>query len=128
MNKVLLIGRLTRDPEVFGEGDRKVAKFTLAVDRFGKDNGADFPNCVAFGTRADFAEKWLKKGIKIHVEGKLQTGSYTKQDGTRVYTTDVVVDNTEFVESKKTADQAAAPAADEWMDIPDTTEDSVPFN
>lgn len=130
MNKVMLIGRLTRDPEIRGEGDKKVAKFSLAVDRFSKDNGADFPNCVAFGKKADFAEKWLKKGSKIAVEGRIQTGSYTNKDGVKVYTTDIVVDNSEFVESRS-RQEAAAPSTDsdlDFMSVPDTDDESLPFH
>lgn len=99
MNKVILVGRLTRDPEIRGEGEKKTAKYTLAVDRFGKENGADFISCVAFGRRADHAEAFLQKGTKIVLEGRIQTGSYTKQDGTKVYTTDVVVTGTEFADT-----------------------------
>lgn len=131
MNRVFLKGRLTRDPEVFGEGERKVAKYTLAVNRYGKDNGADFPNCVAFGAKADFTEKWLKKGAYIIVEGQIRTGSYVNKDGVKVYTTDVVVDKSEFVESKS-AQEAAPRTTDEdlnkFMSIPDTDDESLPFH
>ena len=101
MNKVILIGRLTDDPAIFGEGEKKVAKYALAVDRI-KD-GADFPNCVAFGRQAEFAEKYLHKGIKIGVVGRIQTGSFTKRDGSKEYTTDVVVESHEFCEKKQEA-------------------------
>ena len=130
MNKVMLIGRLTRDPEVKGEGDKKVAKFSLAIDRFGAENTADFPNCVAFGKRAEFVEKWLKKGTKIAVEGRIQTGSYTNKDGVKVYITDVIVDHAEFVESRS-RQEMAAPSTDAdlaFMSIPDTDDESLPFH
>lgn len=108
MNKVILIGRCTRDPEVRysqGENATAVARYTLAVDRQFKrdgDQSADFINCIAFGKRGEFAEKYLRKGTKIAVVGRIQTGSYTNKDGNKVYTTDVVVDEHEFVESKAT--------------------------
>ena len=111
MNKVIMIGRLVRDPEVRysqGENTQCVARYTLAVDRKYKRDGeqsADFISCVAFGRQGEFAEKYLHKGIKIAVEGRIQTGSYTKQDGTRVYTTDVVAENQEFVENKAASEQ-----------------------
>ena len=99
MNIVLLIGRLTKDAEI-REGDTKVAKYTLAVDRI--KEGTDFINCVAFGKQADFAEKYLAKGTKVAIEGRIQTGSYKNKDGKTVYTTDIVVERHEFVERKKT--------------------------
>lgn len=111
MNKVILMGRLTRDPEVRysqGENAQCIARYTLAVDRKYKRDGeqsADFISCVAFGRQGEFAEKYLHKGIKIAVDGRIQTGSYTKQDGTRVYTTDVVAENQEFVENKAASEQ-----------------------
>lgn len=106
MNKVILIGRLVADPEVtWTSGDKPmaVARYKLAVDRKIKsgDKTADFPSCVAFGKNGEFAKKYLKKGIKIAVEGHLQTGSYTNKDGDKVYTTDVIIDSHEFCESKK---------------------------
>ena len=106
MNKVILIGRLTRNPEIRysqGENSLAVARFTLAVDRrFKRDNEAtaDFISCVAFGRTAEFFEKYTRQGSKMAVEGRIQTGSYVKQDGTKVYTTEVVVENTEFADSK----------------------------
>ena len=109
MNKVILMGRLTRDPEVRysqnGESPMAVARFSLAVDRRGNRNSADgqtadFINCVAFGRNGEFAEKYLRKGTKIALTGRIQTGSYTNKDGQKVYTTEVVVEETEFVESK----------------------------
>ena len=107
MNKVILIGRLTREPEVRysqGENASAVARYTLAVDRRFKREGdatADFISCVCFGKLAEFAEKYLHQGVKIAVTGRIQTGSYTNKDGVKVYTTDVVVEEQEFAESKK---------------------------
>lgn len=110
MNKVILMGRLTRNPEVRYSNNPNgeqlaIARFTLAVDRKGKDAGADFISCVEFGKTAEFAEKYLKQGTKIAASGRIQTGSYIKQDGTKVYTTDVIIEEQEFAESKK-ADEA----------------------
>jgi single-strand DNA-binding protein len=137
MNKVLLIGRVVRDAEVRytqGAEPMAIARYTLAVDRRKKDeNSADFISCVAFGKSAEFAEKYLHKGIKIAVEGRIQTGSYTNKDGKKIYTTDVVVESTEFAESKNSAQQAPAePTADMdegFMSIPDGVDDEgLPFN
>ena len=139
MNKVILCGRLTRDPEVrysSGENQTAVARYTLAVDRRFKRQGdeqtADFINCVVFGRGAEFAENYLHQGTKIIAEGRIQTGSYTNKDGQRVYTTDVVVENQEFAESKAASAQngnqnASAPTrpnvaqndSDGFMNIPD---------
>ena len=118
MNKVILIGRLTDDPAIFGEGEKKVVKYSLAIDRL-KD-GADFPSCVTFAGGADFAEKYLHKGMKIAVTGRLQTGSYTNREGNKVYTTDVIVDSHEFCEKRE--DPKPAPA---FQDVPDDFE--IPF-
>ena len=111
MNKVILMGRLTRDPEVrYSQGDNAmaIARYTLAVDRrFNRggsdENSADFIGCVAFGKAAEFAERYLHKGTKLLVTGRIQTGSYTNKDGVKVYTTDVVVEDQEFAESKNSA-------------------------
>lgn len=138
MNKVILIGRLTRDPDVRYTQDQKaVARYTLAVDRRYKREGeqsADFISCVAFGKNGEFVEKYLHQGTKIAVEGRIQTGSYTKQDGTKVYTTDVIVDAHEFVEKKSDAPastKAPEPApdvsADGFMSIPDGIDEELPF-
>ena len=110
MNKVILMGRLTKDVDLHtaNNGELAIAKFSLAVDRRWKKDGeqtADFPNCIAFGKTAEFLEKYTSKGTKLVVEGRLQTGSYTKDDGTKVYTTDVVVENVEFAESKASASE-----------------------
>ena len=139
MNKVILIGRLARDPDVrYTQGGMAVARYTLAVDRkFRKNNEngneqtADFISCVAFGKSAEFAEKYLHKGIKTAVTGRIQTGSYTNRDGQKVYTTDVVVEEQEFVESKKAAGQEEGGNVDQdgFMNIPDGVDDEdLPFN
>lgn len=136
MNKVILIGRLTKDAEVRysqGENPTAIARYTLAVDRRFKKEGeqaADFINCVAFGKNGEFAEKYLQKGMKIAITGRIQTGSYTKQDGTKVYTTDVVVEEQEFVESKaaQTTQQEASNSSDEFVPIPEGMIDDLPFN
>ena len=109
MNKVILMGRLTREPEARYSGETAVARYTLAVDRkYKRDNEqtADFIVCVAFGKSAEFAEKYLSKGTKIAVTGRIQTGSYTNKDGQKVYTTEVVVEEQEFAESKANSQQA----------------------
>ena len=106
MNKVILMGRLTRDPDIrysAGENSTAVARYTLAVDRRYKregEAGADFISCVAFGRSAEFAQKYFHQGVKVAVTGRIQTGSYTNRDGNKVYTTDVVVEDQEFAESK----------------------------
>jgi single-strand DNA-binding protein len=144
MNKVILMGRLTRDPEVrysSGENQTAIARYSLAVDRRrGKNDdqpSADFINCVAFGRSAEFAEKYFHKGLKITVAGRIQTGSYTNKDGQKVYTTDVVVEEQEFAESKAASGNAgnSAPAGnpepsngDGFMNIPDGIDEELPFN
>lgn len=147
MNKVILMGRLARDPEVrYSQGDNPmaIARYTLAVDRRrSKDNdntGADFIGCVAFGRNGEFAEKYLKKGTKIVIEGRIQTGSYMNKDNQKVYTTDVVIESQEFAESKgsessgdrEARDQAAmqgyTDAGDGFMNIPDGIDEELPFN
>ena len=146
-NKVLLMGRLTRDPDVRytpGENGTAVARYTIAVDRrFKKDGepGADFIPCVVFGKGAEFAERYLRQGTKMFVVGRIQTGSYTNKDGVKIYTTDVVVEEQEFAESKRVSDQgqtAQASAAssttqgsgqnDEWMNIPDGVSEQLPWD
>lgn len=109
MNNVVLMGRLTKDPEI-RQGETMVARYTLAVDR--RKGEADFISCVAFGKGAEFAEKYLHKGTKISVLGRLQTGSYTDKEGRKIYTTDVVVNEQEFCESKKEG-FAPAPESEE---------------
>ncbi len=134
MNCVVLMGRLTRDPDVRETANTKIARYSLAVDRRFKREGdeqtADFISCVAFGRSAEFAEKYFKKGIKIAVAGRIQTGSYTKQDGTKVYTTDVIVESQEFAESKKASETSStdqAPSSDDFMNIPDQVDEELPF-
>lgn len=139
MNKTILMGRLTRDPEVRMSGDTAVARFSLAVDRRFKKDGeqtADFINCVAFGKTGEFIEKYGRKGTKFVVEGRIQTGSYTNKDGQKIYTTDVVVEQVEFAESKASADGNTAnntsnsntPTDTSFMDIPDGIDEELPFN
>lgn len=158
MNKVILMGRLTRDPEVrYTAGDQPlaIARYTLAVDRRqsrnnnnGEEQTADFINCVAFGRTGEFAERYLHKGTKIAVTGRIQTGSYTNKDGVKVYTTEVVVEDHEFCESKNASggengggygnnggsynggnrSQAPSGAGDGFMNIPDGIDEELPFN
>lgn len=139
MNRVTLIGRIARDPEVrysSGEKPIAIAKYTLAVDRKIKSEGqptADFISCVAMGKNGEFAEKYLHQGTKIAVEGRIQTGSYTNKDGNKVYTTDVMVEGHEFVESKSNTQASTSTqtqdANDGFMSIPDGLEDDgLPFN
>ena len=155
MNKVILCGRLTKDPEVrYSQGGEPmaIARYTLAVDRRrGRNNGegeqtADFISCVAFGRAGEFAEKYLKKGTKMLITGRIQTGSYTNKDGVKVYTTEVVVEEQEFAESKNAtsnggfsdnySNNSSAPssapaptaAGDGFMNIPDGIEEELPFN
>lgn len=159
MNRVILMGRLTRDPEVRysqGESPLAIARYTLAVDRRqsrsnnGEEQSADFINCVAFGRNGEFAERYLRKGMKIAITGRIQTGSYTNKDGVRVYTTEVVVEDHEFAESRNASgsndggysggfgnngytsgnNSAPAPsgAGDGFMNIPDGIDEELPFN
>lgn len=139
MNSVQLVGRFTRDPDVrYTDGGSTVARFTLAVDRrYRKDGGedADFISCVAFGKTAEFLEKYFRKGQRVGLNGRIQTGSYTNQEGIKVYTTDVIAENVEFVESRGTStgeQQRPAPVSaigDGFMNIPDGVEDEgLPFN
>ena len=142
MNKTILMGRLTRDPEVrYSQGDNTsaVARFSLAVDRRFKKDGeqtADFINCVAFGKTAEFIEKYGHKGTKFVVEGRIQTGSYTNKDGQKVYTTDVVVEQVEFAESKNSSGEGVATETSNnsvstdtsFMNIPDGIDEELPFN
>ncbi len=137
MNKVFLTGRLTKDVETRytqGENATAISRYTLAVDRRFKQDGqptTDFINCVAFGNQGQFAEKYLRKGMKIAVVGRIQTGSYTNKDGQKVYTTDIVVEEHEFCESKQT-EQTPPPApkdlGDGFFNIPDGIDDELPFN
>lgn len=142
MNKVILMGRLTRDPEIrYSQGEKAtaIARYTLAVDRRFKRDGdqtADFINCIAFGKLGEFAEKYLRQGTKITVCGRIQTGSYTNRDGVKVYTTDVVVEEQEFAESKSKQSNVQTgpspygptPEGDGFMNIPDGIDEELPFN
>ena len=128
MNKVVLCGRLTRDPEVrysAGAEPMAIAKFTLAVDRRGKkeDAGADFISCVAFEKRGEFVEKYCRQGTKLVLAGHIQTGSYTNKNGVKIYTTEVVADEMEFAESKK-----SETLADGFVNIPDDVPNELPFD
>ncbi len=146
MNKVILMGRLTRDPDIrysAGENAMAIARYTLAVDRRGRrdqdENTADFISCVAFGRAGEFAEKYFRKGLKIVISGRIQTGSYTNRDGIKVYTTDVVVDEQEFAESKAASNEnnymgdtrpspGNASIGDGFINIPDGIDEELPFN
>lgn len=148
MNKVILMGRLTRDPDVRytqGENPMAIARYTLAVDRRFKREGeatADFISCVAFGKQAEFAEKYFRQGIRIVITGRIQTGSYTNRDGNKVYTTDVVVEEQEFAESKNAQNGASGSGntqsntaagqptvdPDGFMNIPDGIDEELPFS
>ena len=128
MNKVFLIGRLTKDPDVRTSGETVIARYTLAVDRrIAKgEKATDFISCVAFTRKAEFAEKYLHKGSKIAITGRIQTGSYTNREGHKIYTTDVVVEDQEFVEKKQPEPQNDEPQNNDFEDIPDDEE--LPFN
>ena len=137
MNKVIEIGRLTKDPDIrYSQGTSStcIARYTLAVDRKFKQEGqptADFINCIAFGKLGEFAEKYLHKGVKIAVTGRIQTGSYKNKDGNTVYTTDVVIEEQEFCESKSQSNSQIQPTQsndNSWLNIPDGVEDSLPFS
>lgn len=125
MNKAILMGRLTGDPDVRVNGETTIARYRLAVDRW--TEGADFIPCVTFNKGADFAEKYLRKGMKICVVGRIQTGSYANKDGQKVYTTDVIVDEHHFCESKQNKAAEEPRTNDGFMDIPDDDPDLL-FN
>ena len=139
MNKTILMGRLTRDPEVRysqGENATAIARYSIAVERRIKsnnnENNTDFINIVAFGKAGEFAEKYLHKGTKVLVTGRIQTGSYTNKDGQKVYTTDIVAEDQEFCESRSSqqsnSQPAPAPNGDDFMSIPEGIVDELPFN
>ena len=145
MNKWIGMGRLVRDPEVKYGGENNsmaIARFSIAVDRRGRKNAdsneptADFINCVAFSKTAEFVEKYCTKGTKLVVEGHIQTGSYTNKEGNKVYTTDIMVDNLEFAESKAAASgngssgtpKTAGGGNDGFMNVPDGSDEALPFN
>ena len=129
MNSVSLVGRLTRDPEIkYTESGKTIARIGIAVDRRKKDSGADFINVVAFDKTGEFVEKYFRKGQRIGITGRIQTGSYEGKDSKKVYTFDVIADNVEFVESKGAS--APTPAnADGFIAVPDSVDDDgLPFN
>lgn len=141
MNNVSLVGRLVRDPDIrYTDGGLSIARFSIAVDRRFKKDGeqaADFPNIIAFGKTAEFIERYFKKGNRIGLNGRIQTGNYTNNDGIKVYTTDVIAENVEFVESKSNNDYenmvpntVANPNLDSdgFMNIPDGIDEELPFN
>ena len=143
MNKVILMGRLTRDPEVrYSQGERSmaIAKYSLAVDRRGRrnenDQTADFINIIAFDKAGEFAEKYFRQGMRVLVSGRIQTGSYTNKDGVKVYTTDIVVEDQEFADSKQASGDGSgatrpepSSVGDGFMNIPDGVDDQgLPFN
>lgn len=141
MNRVILMGRLTRDPDVkYSQGEKSiaVARYTLAVDRRGKKDSdsneqqADFISCVAFDRSGEFAEKYFRQGMRVLISGRIQTGSYTNKEGKKVYTTDVVVESQEFADSKNASGQNTTPEStsnDGFMNVPDGVDnDTLPFN
>lgn len=140
MNSISLVGRLTRDPDVrYSDGGTTIARFALAVDRKFKKEGeptADFPNCVAFGKTAEFIEKYFRQGMRAGINGRIQTGSYTNKDGAKVYTTDVIVENCEFVESRASQERSGSnsgsgfgePDDDGFMNVQDGIDEDLPFN
>ncbi len=142
MNKVILMGRLTRDPDVRysqnADGTMAVARYTLAVERKYQKNdnnngqNADFISCVAFGKLGEIAEKYFHQGTKLVIQGHIQTGSYTNKEGQKVYTTDVIIEDQEFAESKSAASSNSRPEpnsqSDGFMNIPDGENDELPFN
>ena len=128
MNKVILVGRLTRDPDIRQAGETTIARFAVAVDRRYKQDGgttADFPSCVAFGHTAKFIGDYFKQGMKIALEGRLQTGDYTDKDGVKRFTTEVIAENVEFAESKRT--ENAPTNNGEWAEVPEDIENKLPF-
>lgn len=141
MNKVIIMGRLTRDPEIRysqGENSLAIGRFTLAVDRKFKRDGeqsADFISCLSFGKVAEFEEKYFKQGTKVLITGRMQTGSYTNKEGQKVYTTEVVVEEQEFAEGKRdgeSSSQGSRPSPSDanngFMNIPDGIDEELPFN
>lgn len=130
MNNVSLVGRLTRDPEIKATNSgSSYARFSIAVDRRGKDAGTDFINIVAFGKTSEFIERYFRKGQRIGINGRIQTGSYEGKDGKKVYTFDVIAENVEFVESKSASASSTPANADGFVNIPDGVEDpGLPFN
>lgn len=144
MNKIILVGRLTKDPELSATQNSSYMRFNLAVDRRFKRDGdevtADFPSCIAWGKTAEFIDKYFHKGMRIGIVGRIQTGSYTNRDGQKVYTTDVVAEEVEFVESKNSSSGSSGgngggrntppptTGDDGFMNIPDGIDEELPFN
>lgn len=133
MNSVALVGRLTKDPIInytTGENATAITRFTLAVDRrFKRDDvTADFPSCVAFGKTGEFINNYFSKGQRIGIVGRLQTGKYVNKDGITVYTTDVVVENAEFVDSKRDSGDVGIKTDNSWMNVPEGINEELPFN
>ena len=132
MNKAILMGRLTRDPEVRYNGELAISRYSLAVDRRFKkevEQEADFINCVAFGKAGEFAEKYFRKGMKVAVSGRIQTGSYTHKDaGIKINTFDIIVEEQEFAEGKKEQEAPSTSSGDGFMNIPDGIDEELPFN
>lgn len=134
MNSVALVGRLTKDPDIrYTNEGTSIASFSLAVDRkFSKKHEADFINCKAFGKTAEFIEKYFKKGQRLGLNGRIQTGSYINRDENKVYTTEVICESCEFVEGKAadspdSKNETPNKAGDNFMDIPESLEDELPF-
>ena len=130
MNCLIIMGRLTRDPDIKwsqGQESMCIAKMTVAVDRKKKDSGADFIPCTAFGKSAEFIEKYVKKGTKVVIQGRWQTGSYDNKEGQKVYTNDCIIESIEFAESKKTEGTQETPKDDGFMNIPEDISDEIPF-
>lgn len=127
MNKWIGMGRLTKDADIRKDGEKIYARFTLAVDRRAKENEADFINCVSFAKQAEFVEKYLKKGMKVVVIGRIQTGSYTNKEGQKVYTTDIITEEIYFAESKNKQEQPENDSNEEFMTIDPAKLDDMPF-
>ena len=128
MNKWHGIGRLTKDPDCrYSQTGTCVARYVLAIDRRFKKEETDFISCVALGKAGEFAEKYLFKGMKIAVTGRIETGSYVNKNGTKIYTTDIIVEEQDFVESKRKEEPKGEPKADTFMDIPENVEEELPF-
>lgn len=125
MNKAILMGRLTKDPETRYKDSMAISRFTLAVDRRQKDE-ADFFNCTAFGKQGEFVEKYLKKGTKVALTGRIQNDNYTGKDGNKVYSVQIICEEIEFAESKK-SDSPPAPAPDNFVSVPDGIDADLPF-
>ena len=126
MNQGVLMGRLTKDPELRSTGELSITRYTLAVDRRFRSGEADFIPCVAFGKAADFADKYFRKGMRVAISGRIQTGSYEGKNG-KVYTTEVIVEDQEFAQNKEEKEERPKPAPDDFMTIPDDIDEELPF-